>query len=118
VTAHASHLSLSLSLSLSFSLSLLLFLSLSFSLYLTPAPHYPCQVLVYCDTFQKFDFLKRSEIAMVDIAAAVATATGSKLHPQILKTLQKKFDPDNSGTIDLVCFCQINKSALMAGGTS
>jgi len=108
VTAHASQLSLSLSL----------FLSLSFSLYLTPAPHYPRQVLVYSNTFQKFDFLKRSEIAMVDITAAVASATGNKLHPQILKTLQKKFDPDNSGTIDLVCFCQINKSALVAGGTS
>jgi len=72
------------------------------------------QINLFRKTFDKFDVERRGEVDVQDLTAAAASC-GTRLHPQILKASKKKFDADDSGSIDLVCFCQIMKSALMSG---
>ena len=72
------------------------------------------QVKLFRKTFSKFDLEGRGEVDVQDLTAAAASC-GTKLHPQILKASKKKYDPDDSGTLDLVCFVQIMKAALMTG---
>ena len=70
------------------------------------------QVSSFCRVFEKFDADKQGEINVGDLAEAVA-ACGASLHSQNLKAFQKRHDPDESGTIDIICFLHIVKGALM-----
>ena len=60
-----------------------------------------------------YSFPFAGEINMDDLSAAVASC-GANLHPQILKAAKRQYDPDNSGTLDIVNFFQITKTAIMS----
>ena len=49
----------------------------------------------------------------LDVVAVVAFSGGS-VHEQIFKACKKKYDPDDSGSIDLVNFVASIKAAVMA----